>query len=114
MLIYIHTEERIEVRHRQVQEEHLAYVMIMEFERTWIYYVTYLKSQELCWKENEVFRNSGIEVCLGNLVKDQRQVLKIWVNYITVFYDLANRLQHMEVEPVEKVDIDQRLLHLAQ
>lgn len=44
------TEERSEVSHRQRQEEHAAYVMIVEFERTGIYCLTYLNSREMCWK----------------------------------------------------------------
>jgi hypothetical protein len=68
------TEERIEVRHRQRQEEHTAYVVIIEFEITGLYCLTYLNSRELCWKENLVFRTAGSQ---GNIGMDQRQVLKI-------------------------------------
>jgi hypothetical protein len=34
--------------------------------------------------------------------------LQIWENYITELYDRANRPEHLEVEPEEKVDEDEK------
>jgi hypothetical protein len=64
---------------------------IMEFHRTGRYDFMYMKTKELGWKETQGIQNIGIEDSHGNRIVDQRQVLKIWENYVTVLYDQPNR-----------------------
>jgi hypothetical protein len=59
----------------------------MEFQRTGCYDLMSVKTKELGWKENDGIQNIGIEDCQGNVIVDQRQVLKIWESYITEPYD---------------------------
>ena len=47
----------------------------------------YMKTKELGWKENQRIQNIGIEYCQENRIVDQRQVLKVWENYVTELYD---------------------------
>jgi hypothetical protein len=47
--------------------------------------------------------------CQGTIILDQRQVLKVWENYITDFYDGANRLENLEVEHEEEVGLDNKV-----
>ena len=56
----------------------------------------------------------GIEDFQGNRIVDQRQVLKIWENYITELYDRPNRPEAVEVEPEEEVDTDEKEPHILQ
>ena len=56
---------------------------IMEFHRTGHYDMMYMKTKELDWKETQGIQNIGIEDTQGNRIVDQRQVLKIWENYVT-------------------------------
>jgi len=42
------------------------------------------------WKKNHRIQNTGIKDSQGNITADQRQVLKIWENYITELYDRPN------------------------
>jgi hypothetical protein len=49
-----------------------------------------MKTKELSWKENQRIQNNGIKDSQGNVTADQRQVLKIWENYITELYDQPN------------------------
>jgi hypothetical protein len=46
-----------------------------------------MKTKELGGKENHGTQNTGIEDSKGNIIVDQRRVLKIWENYITELYD---------------------------
>ena len=55
-----------------------------------------------------------IEDSQGNRIVDQRQVLKIWENYITELYDRPNRPETLEVEPEEDVDTDDKGPHILQ
>jgi hypothetical protein len=48
--------------------------------------------------------NNGTEDCKGNIIADQRRVLKIWKNYIT---DLYNRPENLDVEFKEEADADE-------
>jgi hypothetical protein len=76
----------------------------------------YMKTEELGWKGNDGIRTIGIEDSQGNLRTDQRHVLKIWEDYVTVVYDRANRQENLEVEPEKEVDTDQKgpyILHSA-
>ena len=59
----------------------------MEFHRTSRYDLMQLKKKELGWKETKGIQNIGIEDSKGNRIVDQKQVLKIWENYITELYD---------------------------
>jgi hypothetical protein len=73
-----------------------------------------MKTKELGWKETQVIQNIGIEDSHGNRLVDQRQVLKIWENYVTVLYDRPNRLETLEVEPEEEVDTDEKGPYILQ
>ena len=39
---------------------------------------------------------------------DQRQVLKIWENYVTELYDRTNQPETLEDEPEEELDTDEK------
>jgi len=43
----------------------------------------YMKTKALGWKETQGIQNIGIEVSQGNRIVDQKEVLKIWENYVT-------------------------------
>jgi len=43
----------------------------------------YMKTKELGWNETQGIQSTGIEDSQRNRIVDQRQVLKIWENYIT-------------------------------
>jgi len=77
---------------------------IMEFHRTGRCDLMYMKIEELGWKKTQGIQNIGIEDSQGNRIVDQRQVLKIWENYVTELYDRPNRPETLEVEPEEEVD----------
>ena len=64
---------------------------VIEFHRTVRYDLMYMKTKELGWKEKQGIQNIGIEDSQGNRIVDQRQVLKIWENYVTELYDRTNR-----------------------
>ena len=64
---------------------------IIEFQRTGRYYLMYMKTKELGWNETQGVQSIGIEDSQGNRRVDQRQVLKIWKNYITELYERPNR-----------------------
>jgi hypothetical protein len=55
-------------------------------------------------------QNIGIEDSHGNRIVDQKQVLKIWENYVTVLYDRPNRPETLEVEP----DTDEKGRYILQ
>jgi len=78
----------------------------MEFHRTGRYDLMYMKTKEPGWKETQAIQNIGIEDSQGNRIVDQRQVLKIWENYVTELYDRPNRPETLEVEPKEEADTD--------
>ena len=60
---------------------------IMEFQRTGLYDLMYMMTNELGWKETQGIQNIGIEDSQGNRIVEQSQVLKIWENYITELHD---------------------------
>ena len=60
---------------------------IMEFQRTGLYDLMYMMTNELGWKETQGIQNIGIEDSQGNRIEEQSQVLKIWENYITELHD---------------------------
>ena len=84
---------------------------ITGFQRTGRYDLMYMKTKELGWNENQGIQSIGIEDSQGNRIVDERQVLKIWENYITELYDRPNRLETLEVEP-EVVDTDEKGPHI--
>jgi len=63
---------------------------IMEFQRTGRYDLMYMKKKELGCKETQGIQNIGTEDTQGNRIVDQKQVLKIWENYVTELYDQPN------------------------
>jgi len=66
------------------------------------------------WKETQGIQNIGIEDSQGNRIVDQKQVLKIWENYVTELYDRPNRQENLEVEPEEAVDTDEKGTYILQ
>jgi hypothetical protein len=60
-----------------------------------------------------VIQNIGIENSQVNRIVDQRQVLKIWENYVTELYDRSNRLETLEVEPEKEVDRRERPIYFT-
>ena len=86
----------------------------MEFHRTGHYDLMYMKTKELGWKETQAIQNIGIEDSQGNRIVDQKQVLKIWENYVKELYDRPNRPETLEVEPVEEVDTDEKSPYILQ
>ena len=74
----------------------------------------YMKTKELGWNETHGILSIGIEDSQGNRRVEQRQVLKIWENYITELYDRPNRPETLEVEPEEEVDTDDKGPHILQ
>jgi len=73
-----------------------------------------MKKKELCWNEAQGIQSIGIEDSQGNRRVDQRQVLKIWENYITELYDRPNRPETLEVEPEEEEDTDEKGPYILQ
>jgi len=53
---------------------------IIEFQGAGLYDLTYML-KELSWKVNQRSQNVGIEESQGNIIVDQRKVLKIWENF---------------------------------
>jgi hypothetical protein len=49
------------------------------------------KTKVLGWKEKCGIQNTGIEDYQKNIIAHQRQVLKIWENYVTELYDRPDR-----------------------
>jgi len=53
--------------------------------------------KELSWKKPAELKNIVIEDYKRNIVGERRQVLKIWENYISEFYDRPSRPENQEV-----------------
>ena len=87
---------------------------IIEFQRTGPYDLMYMKTKELGWNESQGIKSTGIEDSQGNRIVDQRQVLKIWENYVTELYDRPNRPETLEVEPEEEVDTEEKGPYILQ
>jgi hypothetical protein len=56
----------------------------------------------------------GIENFKGNIVTDERQILKIWENCITEHYNRSSQPENLEVEPEEEVDADDKGPYILQ
>jgi hypothetical protein len=54
------------------------------------------------WHPFSSGRSQTIQNPQGNIIADQRKGLKIWENYITMFYDRVNWLEKLEVETEEE------------
>jgi len=87
---------------------------IIEFQRTGRNDLMYMKTKELGWNETQGIQSIGIEDSQGKRIVEQRQVLKIWENYITDLYDRPNRPETLEVELEEEVDTDEKGPHILQ
>ena len=74
----------------------------------------YMKTKELGWNGTQGIQSIGNEDSQGNRIVDQRQVLKIWENYIIELYDRPNRPETLEAEPEEEVDTDEKGPHILQ
>jgi hypothetical protein len=84
---------------------------ITELQRTGRYDLMYRKAKELDQKENNGIRTFGIEDSRGNMIADQKEVLRIREIYIEELYDRANRPESLNVEP-EEVDEDCKGPHI--
>jgi hypothetical protein len=73
----------------------------MEFQRTGLYDLMYLKTKELGWKETQGIRNISIENSQRYRKAEQSQVQKVWENCITEPHERPNRPVTLEVEPEE-------------
>ena len=51
-----------------------------------------MKTKVLGWKKHRGIQLTGIEDCQKHTIVLQRQVLKIWENYVTELYDLLNMI----------------------
>jgi hypothetical protein len=60
---------------------------IAELQRAGQYDLMHRKAKELDRKENNGIRTVGIEDSQGNMIVDQKQVLKIWETYVEELYD---------------------------
>ena len=74
----------------------------------------YKKIKELGWKENRGIQNVGNEDSKSNITEDQRQVLRIWENYVTELYDQPNWQLKLEVQPEEEVHTDEKGSYIVQ
>jgi hypothetical protein len=54
----------------------------------------------------------GFEDSQGNIIVDQKQVLKIWESYVAELYDRANRPENLNVEPEDEVGADHKGPHI--
>jgi len=63
----------------------------MEFQGTGPYYLMYMKTKEIGWKEPQGIQNIVIKDSQVNRTVEQIQVLNIWKNYITELYNRPNR-----------------------
>jgi hypothetical protein len=72
----------------------------------------YRKAKELDRKENNGTLTIGIEDSQGNIIVDQKQVLKIWEICVEELCDRAGRPENLNVEPEEEVDADHRGPHI--
>jgi hypothetical protein len=71
---------------------------IVEFQRTGLHDLTYLKRREIGRKENQGIQTITIEDSQGHTISYQRHLLKIWEPNITQLYDPNNRLENLAVE----------------
>jgi hypothetical protein len=84
---------------------------ITELQRTGWYDVMYRKAKELDRKENNGIRTVGIKDSEGNMIVDQKQVLKIWEICVEELYGQANRPEKLNMEP-EEVEEDHKGPHI--
>jgi hypothetical protein len=87
---------------------------IMEFQRTSLYVLMYMKTKELGWKENQGIQSICIEDPQGKRTVAQSQVLKIWENYVTELHDRPNRPVTLEVESEEEVCANEKGPYILQ
>jgi hypothetical protein len=84
---------------------------ITELQRAGRYDLMYRKVKELDRKENSEIRTVGIEDPQGNMIVDQKKVLKIWEIYVEELYDRANQPENLSVE-LEEVNEDHKCPHI--
>ena len=87
------TEGRTDKRHRQDKTEKLERkcTKITEFKGTGLYDSMHKKAKKLDWKESRGIQNTDIVDSQENIIVDQRQVQKIWENYMTELYNRPKR-----------------------
>jgi len=86
---YRRLRNELKIATENTRKEYLGNICneIMEIQRTGRNDLMYMKTKELGWKENQRIQNIGIEYSQENRIVDQRQVLKVWENYVTELYD---------------------------
>jgi hypothetical protein len=82
-------------------------IKVLSAPRSYIYVTLHLD-----WKENNGIRTTGFEDSQGNIILDQKQILKIWEIYVAELYDRANRPENLNVEPEEEVSADHKGPHI--
>jgi len=69
-------------------------------------------TRELGWKETRGIQNTDTEDSKGNIIVDERWVVKMWENYITELYDRTNRPENLQAELEEEVGADEEVLYI--
>jgi len=63
---------------------------------------------KFCWSFFLNNQPEALNIQIYSVTVDQKQVLKIWENYVTELYDRPNRLETLETEPEKEVDTDEK------
>jgi hypothetical protein len=74
----------------------------------------YMKTKKLGLKQNCGIQNIGIEDSKGNIMLDNRKILKIWGNYVAELYVWPTRPENLEVETGEEVGADEKCPNILQ
>ena len=81
---------------------------IMELQRRGRYDLMYQKARSLEWKNSNGSTRFGIENNDGTVVSDQKEILKVWEDYIATLYDKENRPQEIMIEEEKDVNEDDK------
>lgn len=71
----------------------------------------YIKTKVIGWKETRGNRNIDIEDSQQNIRVHQRQVIKIWEQYVTELYDRPDRPdrpQNLDIGTEKDADADEK------
>ena len=81
---------------------------IMELQRRGRYDLMYQKARSLEWKNSNGSTRFGIENNDGTVVSEQKEILKVWEDYIATLYDKENRPQEIMIEEEKDVNEDDK------
>ena len=81
---------------------------IMELQRRGRYDLMYQKARSLEWKNSNGSTRFGIENNDGTVVSEQKEILKVWEDYIATLYDKENRPQEIIIEEEKDVNEDDK------